>query len=106
MPANCVVQVFKDEDVLDHGHKASESSAPLWQGPAFMASPSRSWEREAALEGAISGQLHAHTTVNLSVATRVVVERHTLAGEYQVLESALAGSEWRLTLGRRPQHAS
>ena len=106
MPINCVAQVFKDEDVLDHGHRASETATPLWEGPAYLSSPSRSWEREAALEGAISGQLHAHTTVNLSVATRVVVERHALEGEYQVLGSEPTSSEWRLTLGRRPHSAS
>ena len=103
---NATVRIFKDEDVLDHGHKASEESTPLWEGPAYLASPQRSWEQQAALEGVLTGQLHVHTTVNLKVATRAVVGHHPLEGEYQVLESALAGNEWRLTLGRRPHHAS
>lgn len=101
---NCTVKLFKDEDVLDHGHKASEASTPLWEGPAYLASPDRTWERELALEGVMTGQLHVHTHVSLNVATRVQVDRHALAGEYQVLGVALTSNEWRLALGRRPHH--
>lgn len=103
---NCTAKVFKDEDVLDHGHKASETSTPLWAGPAYLASPDRSWEREVALEGILTGQLHVHTHVNLSGSTRVSVATHALTGDYQVLAVALAGNEWRLALGRRPHHGS
>lgn len=99
---NCSVVIFKDEDVLDHGHKADETSVKLWEGPAYLASPDRTWERELALEGVLTGQLHVHTHVNLSTATRVAITRHALAGEYQVLATALTSSEWRLALGRRP----
>ena len=103
---NCTVTVYKDEDVLDHGHTASETSAPLWEGPAYLASPDRSWEQQLALEGVLTGQLHVHTTVNLNVATRVAVATHALNGEYQVLGVALTSNEWRLALGRRPHHGS
>lgn len=99
---NCTAQVFKDTDVLDHGHRASETTTPLWAGPAYVAAPSRSWEREAALEGVIAGGLHVHTTVNLQPATRVTIANHASAGEYQVLTAACTGSEWRLALQRRP----
>lgn len=103
---NCTAKVYRDEDVLDHGHKASETSAPLWEGPAYVAAPSRSWQQEAALEGILTGELHVHTTVNLSAATRVAIASHALASEYQVLATALTSSEWRLALGRRPHSAS
>lgn len=103
---NCTAKVYRDEDVLDHGHKASEATTPLWEGPAYLSTPTRSWEREVAIEGVLTGHLHAHTTVNLSVATRVVVANHALAGEYQVLGSDPTSSEWRLTLGRRPHSAT
>ena len=103
---NCTVRIFKDEDVLDHGHKVSETSAPLWEGPAYLASPDRSWEQQLALEGVLTGQLHVHTHVNLNAATRVAVATHALTGEYQVLGAALTSNEWRLALGRRPHHAS
>lgn len=103
---NCTAKIYKDTDVLDHGHKSSESSSALWEGPAYVAAPHRNWEREAALEGILTGELHVHTQVNLAVATRVVVAGHTLAGAYQVLASALTSNEWRLALGRRPHSAS
>lgn len=103
---NCTAKIFKDEDVLDHGHKASETSAPLWEGPAYLASPDRAWERELALEGVMTGQLHVHTHVNLNVATSVRIDRHQLEGAYQVLSVALTSNEWRLALGRRPHHGS
>jgi len=101
---NCTVTVYKDVDVLDNGHRgaAAPQSTQLFKGPAYLASPTRSWERQAALEGVITGDLHVHTHVNLNPATRVTVERHHSAGEYQVLASAPTSSEWRLTLGRRP----
>lgn len=103
---NCVAKVYRDEDVLDHGHKASETSTPLWEGPAYMAAPSRSLQQEAALEGILTGELHVHTTVNLSGATRVSVATHALTGDYQVLATQVTSSEWRLALGRRPHSAS
>lgn len=103
---NCTVKVYRDEDVLDHGHKASESSAALWEGPAYLGAPHRNWEREAALEGILTGELHVHTQVNLSVATRVSVATHALTGDYQVLATQVTSSEWRLALGRRPHSAS
>lgn len=103
---NCTAKIFKDEDVLDHGHKTSETSTPLWEGPAYLASPDRNWERELAIEGVLTGQLHVHTHVNLNSATRVSVATHALTGDYQVLGTALTSKEWRLALGRRPHHAS
>lgn len=103
---NCTARVYRDEDVLDHGHKASESSTPLWEGPAYAAAPNRAWQQEAALEGILTGELHVHTTVNLSVATRVELADHALAGAYQVLAAQVTSREWRLTLGRRPHSAS
>lgn len=103
---NCTAKVFVDVDVLDHGHKASESSSALWEGPAYLSSPSRGWQQEAALEGVLSGALHVHTQVNLNSATRVVVDHPNNAGEYQVLHSALTSREWRLTLARRPHSVS
>lgn len=103
---NCTAKVFKDTDVLDAGHKASESTAALWEGPAYVAAPSRSWQQEAALEGILTGELHVHTQVNLSGATRVSISTHALTGDYQVLATAITSSEWRLALGRRPHSAS
>jgi len=101
---NCVVTVYKDVDVLDNGHRgaAAPQSTQLFKGPAYLASPTRSWERQAALEGVITGDLHVHTHVNLNPATRVVVAGHDSAGEYQVLGAAVTSREWRLSLGRRP----
>ena len=103
---NCTAKVYKDTDVLDAGHRTSETSTPLWEGPAYLAAPHRNWQREAALEGVLTGELHVHTQVNLSVATRVEVATHALTGSYQVLASALTGLQWRLALGRRPHSAS
>jgi len=101
---NCVVTVSKDVDVLDHGHRGDTppQATVLYAGPAYLSAPDRQWEREAALEGVITGNLHVHTHVNLNPATRVTVERHHSAGEYQVLGAAVTSSEWRLALGRRP----
>lgn len=105
---NCRAEVFVDVDQLDHGHRAAEQPTvpPIWgPAPAKLDAPTRSWERQAAVEGAITGHLHVHTHVNLKSATRVVIAQHHLAGEYQVLAVAVTSSEWRLTLGRRPHHA-
>lgn len=103
---NCTVKVYRDTDVLDHGHKASESSAPLWEGPAYLSSPSRGWQQEAAFEGVLTGELHVHTHVSLQNATSVSISTHALVGDYQVLATAVSGKGWRLALGRRPHSAS
>lgn len=101
---NCVVTVYKDVDVLDHGHRgdAPQQTTVLYAGPAYLSAPDRQWEREAALEGVITGNLHVHTTAGLQTATRASIAQHTSAGEYQVLGSAVTSREWRLALGRRP----
>lgn len=103
---NCTAKVYRDEDVLDHGHKASETATALWEGPAYLAAPSRAWQQEAALEGVLTGELHVHTHVNLAGATRVSIASHALTGDYQVLAAMVTSSEWRLALGRRPHSAS
>lgn|GEM_PF-2047291 len=101
---NCVVTVYKDVDVLDHGHRGDTppQATVLYAGPAYLSAPARNWEREAALEGVYAGEVHVHTHVNLNPATRVVVAGHDSAGEYQVLGAAVTSREWRLSLGRRP----
>lgn len=101
---NCLVTITKDVEVLDHGHKAAtqSTSTVIYAGPAYLAAPTRSWEREAAFEGTITGELHVHTTAGMQGATKVVIARHGNQGEYQVLAVAATSSEWRLALGRRP----
>lgn len=105
---NCTVKVYKDVDTLDHGHRTAgaDTSTALWDGPAWMAAPSRGWAQEAALEGILAGDIHVHTTVNLAPATRVEIAGHSMAGSYQVLSAAVTSSEWRLTLARRPVNAA
>ena len=101
---NCVVTVYKDVDVLDHGHRGDTppQATVLYAGPAYLSAPDRQWERQAVLEGVITGNLHVHTTGGLQTATRVSIAQHASAGEYQVLGAAVTSSEWRLALGRRP----
>lgn len=101
---NCVVTIYKDVDVLDHGHRGDTApqTTVLYAGPAYLSAPSRNWEREVALEGTLTGNLHVHTTAGLQTATRAAVAQHTSAGTYDVLASAVTSSEWRLALGRRP----
>lgn len=105
---NCIVTILKDVDVLDHGHRGDTApqSTQLYKGGAYLSAPTRNWEREAALEGVVNGSVYVHTHVNLTPATRVVVERHPSEGEYEVLNAALTSSEWRLALGRRPHGGS
>lgn len=101
---NCLATVTKKVDVLDHGHKAASAptSTTLYDGPAYFSAPSRSWQREAALEGIIDGDLHVHTSAGLQAATTVVITGHHHAGTYEVRSGAATGNGWRLTVARRP----
>lgn len=101
---NCVAALYQDTDTLDAGQRvAGEDQATLLaSGPAYLSAPARAWEQAAALEGMIAGTLHLVSSRDLSSATRVEVQRHTLAGTYRVTSASPSGSQWRVTLSRRP----
>jgi len=103
---NCVVRIYDVTDVLDAGQvvDGDEEITPLYQGPAQIAAPTRSWQQQAALEGVIAATLSIHTRDDLSKAKWISVDRNTLRGNYVVVQNGVNGdgSNWNIALGKRP----
>jgi hypothetical protein len=98
---NCVVKISSTQDVLDHGQRVDATSTLLYEGPAFVAGPSRQWERAAALEGAFGASLYAHTSVDLTNAKTVEIVEHPMQGIWDVVSVSPVLNEWRFVIGRR-----
>jgi len=104
--ANAVVRIEKVEHVREAGHrtKAVASRTVLYEGPARLSAPSRTWERVAALEGTYAGRLNVQATAALGGANAVTILRLDGAaelGEYDVVSVSSSGFGWGLSLGRR-----
>lgn len=85
-------------ETLDSGWPAG-TGAPtvLYVGPAELASPSKSWEQAAALEGVITGSLIVQSAADLTQATHVVVDS---SETYRVASAEREGYVWTLRLRR------
>lgn len=98
------VRVWSVEQGLEAGFPRSdrERGSLLFDGPAYLTSPARAWQRAAALEGIYGGSVLLHTTEDLTRADWVEVQdEYGTTTWWRVLGSARAGVEWRLEVTSR-----
>lgn len=99
---NCQATIIRGTDQLQAGQRVSEQEHLLLSTPAYLASPARTWERVAAIEGRYVGILHLHTAIDLRGATRAEIANHPYAGSYHVINARGNAHQWALALERRP----
>jgi len=92
-----VAQIHRVEQVLEAGYPTSDNPTLLYEGPAYLSSPRRPWERAAALEGLFDGTLYVHTATDLAAADWAVVD----TDQWRVVAVGKSGTNWRLDLKRR-----
>lgn len=99
---NVVVRVYRGELRLEAGFAKREDAELLLEGIAQLSSPSRAWERAAALEGMFDAALYLHAPVDLSQADWAEVE-HTDGRTrlWRVVSHSNSNYEWRLNLAAR-----
>jgi len=100
---NCTCRIYATTAMLKAGQRTGDQSSLLYAGPAYLSSPSRSWQKAAALEGVFAGTLHVHTRTDLSAARRIEIAENIQAGTWDVAEAgtASAGTQWNIPLSRR-----
>lgn len=100
-----MVTIERVTSVREAGHRTRDESAEtLFHGPAQLSSPSRTWERLSALEGALTARINVNTTADLARANRVIVNRAPAGyelGAFEVITSTPSGARWSLGLGKR-----
>lgn len=109
---NCFARIERREQQRHAGHRLGAAPASveiLYDGPAHITSPTREWERIAALEGAITAQLHVESGIDLLLANSAVVRDHpAYSGDYEVrgVASSGVGTRYSFVLGKRGTHAA
>lgn len=96
------IRVYSAEQKLEGGWPTRERSTLLYDGPGYLTSPTRAWQRAAALEGIYGGSVLLHSSEDLTRADWVEVENeYGHATRWRVLGSAQSGFEWRLEVSSR-----
>lgn len=107
---NAYAKLYKVDDVLLAGwnDKSQEPSiaglTPVWESPAFVSTPSRSWQQASALEGLELLNLSIHTRTDLNDVNVIVISQNAKAGRYGVESVSVNGdgTNWLLLMGKRP----
>lgn len=98
------LRIYSVEQGLEAGFPTSDKQRGtlLFEGPGYLTSPARAWQRAAALEGIYGGSVLLHTSEDLSAADWVeVIDEYGGCTWWRVLGSARSGFEWRLEVSSR-----
>jgi hypothetical protein len=99
---NVVARIYRGDTQLEAGFPRLEEAELLLEQPAHLASPTRPWERAAALEGLFNATLYLLTASDLSQADWVETEDPAgQAALWRIVSHSNAGPDWRLNLIRR-----
>lgn len=100
---NVLAKIYTTKQRLDAGFRVDEIGTLLLEQPAQLASPTRPWERAAALEGVFSATLYVQSASDLTSSDVAVTEDPATgqARQWRVLSHANTGPEWRLELTNR-----
>jgi hypothetical protein len=106
---NVLARVYNSKQRLKAGFPVDETGTLLLEQPAQLSSPTRPWERAAALDGVFSATLYVHSAAALGQAD-VVITEDPATGEtrqWRAVSHANSGTEWRFELaGREVRRAS
>ena len=107
---NCYAKLYKLEDVLEAGHPNRDTDAarisaatPIYEGVAFISSPTKAWQQASAVEGIVLLNLHLHPRSDLGDVNVVVVSNNQLAATYYVSNNGVNGDgvNWNILINRR-----
>lgn len=107
---NCYAKLYQIEDTLEAGHPNRDTDAailaaatPIYEGVAFISSPTKAWQQASAVEGFVLLNLHIHTRADLGDVNRVVVSNNQLAATYTVSNNGVNGDgvNWNILINRR-----
>ena len=107
---NCYAKLYVSPDVLEAGFpsRADEvelsSQTPVYQAPAFLSTPSKTWQAQAALESNEIMNLHLQSRANLNDVNVVVITDNVNGGTWYTQQNGVNGDgvNWNLLLVRRP----
>ncbi|ADH63104.1 hypothetical protein Mesil_1207 [Allomeiothermus silvanus DSM 9946] len=100
---NVIAKIYNTKQRLEAGFLTDETGSLLLEQPAQLSSPTRPWERAAALEGVFSATLYVQSAEDLTQSDLAVTEE-PISGQtrqWRVLSHANSGPEWRLELSSR-----
>jgi hypothetical protein len=100
---NVLAKIYTTKQQLNAGFPTDEGGTLLLEGPAQLSSPTRPWERAAALEGVFSATLYVQSAQDLTPSDIAVIEDPTSgqSRQWRILRHANSGPEWRLELASR-----
>ncbi|PZA08639.1 hypothetical protein [Meiothermus sp. Pnk-1] len=100
---NVLARIYTTKQRLDAGFRVDEIGALLLEQPAQLVSPTRPWERAAALEGIFSATLYVQSAEDLTPSDIAVTEdlASGQSRQWRILRHANSGPEWRLELASR-----